>query len=68
MNKLTTLALLAASGLLAGCSDMPLRSSFTSGGTATGMTSSGSSGTAGTGAGNWYNGRQDISRNMYFGG
>ncbi|MEC4723230.1 hypothetical protein RY831_29145 [Noviherbaspirillum sp. CPCC 100848] len=71
MNRFTTIILLAIAGFLAGCSDMPMRSSFSSGGAGTdGMTSSGGAGTPGgvSGAGNsWYNGQKDISRQIYFG-
>lgn len=63
MNRLTTIIVLAIGGFLAGCSDMPMRSSFSSGGAGTdGMTSSGGAGSS------WYNGQQDISRQIYFGG
>lgn len=66
MNKLTIVTLLALSGYLAGCSDMPMRSSFTSTSGGAGMDGMTSSGSAGNN--NWYNGQQDISRKMYFGG
>lgn len=67
MNKLATIALLALSGLLAGCSGMSMRNMSTSGGAGTEtMTSSGSP--RFPGANSWYNNRQDISRGIYFGG